>query len=619
MAGSLPSKSTGPARAGPPDGAQPPLPASCRRRRGAPAQERAGRQRAAGRGAVRRGGRGLAGRGRRWPRRGERARRARGGRARREPARGQQPGARAEGAAPRSRRRRRRPEPGCRRQRRSSRARYAGGAVPGGKRAVGHVGRSAKFTQLPLMTKQSSTKQLVNEVQDLSSVTAAMSSHEAVIAHGSDMDVNPPSKLASREIREWTQNLTSSSHFETVVAVSIISNAVATGWNSDWVMRNLGSDRPMFFIVLDWVFLSVFMLELLFRMVAEWGHFFHYRAKMFKWNIFDTIIIALTFLNNAEILGVRFSVVRVFRVLRLVRLIRVVRLMDCFRELRMMVDGILNCGKVLLWAFLLLVLVTFTYAVVCLEFISEWLAQVEQDMRVSTAGSGLAEQETITFVKDNYQSLPYSVYTLFKAVSGGVNWSELVEPLADVDLILVCTFPFFIGVTVYCVLNIVTASFVEAAARSSKDEQANALEIISERKRWIKDITDIFKRHDADSCGFLDFEEFSSIMTDWRTQAAFTDMGIDLSFQQAKDLFKLFDWDGDGQIDINEFAQGVHHLRGPARSLDVFRQFMKLSRTMEKIERSVQNLAGPQIGPRSQKSARLHRLMSSESSVMRCA
>jgi hypothetical protein len=247
----------------------------------------------------------------------------------------------------------------------------------------------------------------------------------------------------------------------------------------------------------------------------------------------------------------------------------------------MIVDGIMNCGKTLLWSFLLLLVVTFIYAVVCLEFIAAWLTQVEEEAMPSTEG-------TVTFLKENYPSLIYSIYTLFKAVSGGVNWGELSDPFTDVSIVLALTFPLFITVTVFCVLNIVTAAFVEAAARKSKEEEANALEHIAERKKLIKVITDIFERHDADKGGTLDWEEFASIMTDWRTRTAFTDIGLDVSFQQAKVLFKLFDWDGNGRIDVNEFAQGIHHLRGPARSLDVLRHFMKLSKKIEKLTRAVQ-------------------------------
>ena len=76
-------------------------------------------------------------------------------------------------------------------------------------------------------------------------------------------------------------------------------------------------------------------------------------------------------------------------------------------------------------------------------------------------------------------------------------------------------------------------------------------------------------------------------MTDWKTRVAFEDMGLDISFEHAALLFKLFDWDGDGHIDVNEFAHGVYHLKGNARSLDVYRHFMELSRQVDHLQHKV--------------------------------
>jgi hypothetical protein len=229
-----------------------------------------------------------------------------------------------------------------------------------------------------------------------------------------------------------------------------------------------------------------------------------------------------------------------------------------------------------------LTVITYIYAVVCVQFSAEWLTFAEGQPTSSTEG-------TLKFLRDNFPSLGYSIYTLFKAVSGGVSWGELSDPMIEVSLIVVLTFPFFICVTVFCVLNIVTAAFVEAAARKTQEDEALALEHIAERRKWIKVIKDIFRRHDTDQGGSLDWQEFASIMTDWRTKTALENIGVDVSYEQAKILFRFFDWDGNGRIDINEFAQGVHHLKGNARSLDVFRQFHKLSRQVDKLAKAVRN------------------------------
>ncbi|CAK0801652.1 unnamed protein product, partial [Prorocentrum cordatum] len=55
---------------------------------------------------------------------------------------------------------------------------------------------------------------------------------------------------------------------------------------------------------------------------------------------------------------------------------------------------------------------------------------------------------------ENFPSLGYSIYTLFKAVTGGVSWGEVSDPLQDVSLVFLFSFPVYIVVTMFCVLNI---------------------------------------------------------------------------------------------------------------------------------------------------------------------
>jgi voltage-gated sodium channel len=198
---------------------------------------------------------------------------------------------------------------------------------------------------------------------------------------------------------------------------------------------------------------------------------------MFGWNVFDTMVVTLTLLNDTHVLPAHLSVVRVFRIMRLVYVVRVIRLMSEFKELRQMIDGIMKCGKTLLWASLVLTAITYVYAVVCLQFSSEWL---------STAEAANEPSQTAFFLQKNFPSLVYSIYTLFKAVTGGVSWGEVSDPLQNVSPVLIVTFPLFVIVTVLCVLNIVTAAFVDAAARKSEEDETAALEHLANIRQCIK-------------------------------------------------------------------------------------------------------------------------------------
>jgi len=318
-------------------------------------------------------------------------------------------------------------------------------------------------------------------------------------------------------------------------------------------------------------------------MFVQGRRFWYLRDRMFSWNMFDVSVIVLILLNELSLFDLRLSVVRVFRVLRLVCVVRVVRVMPWFEELRLMIDGIMKCGKTLLWSSIIMLFFTYVYAIVCVQLSADWSSMANDASEPTHA--------TILFLQENFPSLGYSIYTLFKAVTGGVSWGEVSDPLQDVSLVFLFSFPVYIVVTMFCVLNIITAAFVEAASRKSQDAEEAALRNITQRTIWIDAIKSIVAKFDHDNDNTLNWAEFSQIMNDWETRASLEDMGIDMTFQHASLLFKLFDWNQDGHIDVDEFAQGVHHLKGAARSLDMYRQFVELSRQISSPQRMVEQLS----------------------------
>jgi Ca2+-binding EF-hand superfamily protein len=250
----------------------------------------------------------------------------------------------------------------------------------------------------------------------------------------------------------------------------------------------------------------------------------------------------------------------------------------------MMVSGILNCGKTLLWSVLLLCIITYIQAAFSLQVMSEWLEKAEAELDDERT------LETVKFIDEHFTHLWWSMYTLLKVVAGGVNWGEIADPMQHISWLLLPAFTLYVVLCEFCVLNIITAAFVEAASRTAQEEDTSALEHLEEREAWIEQIKSLFRRHDSDNDGNLNEAEFRSIMADWRTQQSFRDIGLNFDFQHVGSLFKLFDFNNDKLIDINEFAQGVHQLKGNARSLDMFREFQQMGRKVERVARRTQKL-----------------------------
>jgi len=242
-----------------------------------------------------------------------------------------------------------------------------------------------------------------------------------------------------------------------------------------------------------------------------------------------------------------------------------------------MVSGILNCGKTLLWSIILLTLLSYIYGVFCLQLASDWLATFNGDRALDQA-----TQESVGTIRDNFPSMPWAIYTLFKAVVGGIDWGPLSDQLGNISSMLLISFLLYMFITVLCVLNVVTAAFVDASTRSSQDDDVVAWERMRARSRWIKEVRRLFARHDADGDGFLNLTECKTFVYDWRSQVYFSRMEFDLDYQDLEKTFRLFDVDCRGKIDVNDFARWVQCLRGSARSLDMFRQFSTLDRKMDR-------------------------------------
>lgn len=148
---------------------------------------------------------------------------------------------------------------------------------------------------------------------------------------------------------------------------------------------------------------------------------------------------------------------------------------------------------------------------------------------------------------------------------------------------LCVAFPIYVAVTVFCVLNIITATFVEAAQRQAGDEETRALDLIRDRKNWIKDIRELYLSQVEDEDEKIGKQQFREIFRDPRTENFLLSLGLDVNFVDVDQMFALFDLDEDGSITVDEFGRGVHYLKGYARSLDIFRLLRMVKRTDKTI------------------------------------
>jgi voltage-gated sodium channel len=138
--------------------------------------------------------------------------------------------------------------------------------------------------------------------------------------------------------------------FDGVILVVIVANAVVLGLQT---YPEIAADYGDTLNLLNDVFLGIFVVELLLRIVSYWPQ----PIRFFRdgWNMFDFFVITAAFVP-----GIRESTT----LLRLVRLLRVVRIFRVLPDLRILVTGVVRSLPPLFSMTLLVTVILFMYGMV---------------------------------------------------------------------------------------------------------------------------------------------------------------------------------------------------------------------------------------------------------------
>lgn len=351
--------------------------------------------------------------------------------------------------------------------------------------------------------------------------------------------------------------------FEPIIVTVILANSVVIGVQADWSVKNPTDQVPTTFEIFDNCFFICFLIEIVLRLLAHGWHFFSRENKGVAWNVFDATVLATAALD--KILQPLASApgtlaMRLLRLLRIARVLRVIRMFRFFQDLRVLLAGIMASMKSLVWALTLSLMLAFMVGVCIMDFVSIELA--DNTLRPETEAS----------LNELYGSMFKTLFAMYQAVTNGVDWGTMVDPLWEISWTLPILFSVYIAVAVLCVLNIITGLFVENAKRlSQQDETQFIMETVASRKIWLEEVKQLFARVADPDTGSLNAEDFAESVSDVRVQVYFKKLGIDVEPENAQGLFELLDFQGDGFVDLDEFALGIQMLHGSARSIDMAR------------------------------------------------
>lgn len=369
---------------------------------------------------------------------------------------------------------------------------------------------------------------------------------------------------------------------QVVCAVIIMTNAVFIGIQTDISTRNAAIDPglpdPAWFEPFNTAFVALFVTEVLMRMLAKRTRFFF--GYEWQWNLFDVVSVVLTLLEETEHLTSTewdLTYTRLLRGFRMVRMLRVIRVLRFFRELRLMVCSILQSLVSLSWALVLLFSIMYLFSICFMHGVDHYLRRVAVGSSPDKVREQLAEW---------YGSVPTTMYTLLLAISGGVDWLNVEEPLGEISYLYKVLFAFYVLFVIIGVLNVLTSVFVQRAKElvSLDRDLVVQCQLVS-NETFVAEMKSIFEEVDVDQTGTITWDKFREYIQNEHVQAYFATHQLDTS--DARELFNLLDEDGKAEVKIEDFIMGCMKLRGQAKSSDVATLMRESKRTGRKTMRAM--------------------------------
>ncbi|KAF4726642.1 hypothetical protein FOZ63_000776, partial [Perkinsus olseni] len=293
--------------------------------------------------------------------------------------------------------------------------------------------------------------------------------------------------------RAW--ELANSLRFDVAMGILIILNCLAIAWQSAYYPKEPAGAVDDLFFVVEQAFTLIFFLEWLLRLLANTWIWLLYPVNMIDTLIVLSGICVSWILTPLNLESDWIRQLQVLRAIRLVRIARAVRLIPEFREMWMMVRGLLESSLTLFWTYVVIAAVCFVFGMACTLFIGRW-----------DGNEGNSEVQSL------FGDVPLSMFTLLQIMTLD-SWTAVVRPLMARQPMIEWLFLGFISIAYFVLMNLITAVIVENAFSIAKeDDEQLAIEAERKKIKEVADLGDLFADLDTDGSGELSREEFEEAL-----------------------------------------------------------------------------------------------------------
>jgi len=377
--------------------------------------------------------------------------------------------------------------------------------------------------------------------------------------------VDGGSAFGCSPIRRKLVQVVSHPYFDAFSGALIVLNSIFMGVKTQVLLSEAqhgDADSKGGFKAIEYFFTFVFLVEWVIRLGAFQRLFFSTKER--GWHAFDTLLIlagmieiVMGAVSGGEPPGGETLILRVLRIVRLMRLLRIMRFVGAFRELRLLVSGLLGSTRALLWSLVLLSLVLYIFGIFFGQGVLTFI----------TSGDDIPEQVRADLLM-YFGSIEATMVTMFAVISGGTDWLNVMEKLAEINSFYTLAFIVYIMVTYHGLLHVIVGIFVDSTMTASRNDRDLVIaDELSRKDSYMAQMSEVLKETDTDGSGTISWEEFEGQLQDERVKAYFAALELDMA--EAQGLFELLDTEETDEVPIDEFVLGCFRLKGGAKGIDL--------------------------------------------------
>jgi hypothetical protein len=368
-------------------------------------------------------------------------------------------------------------------------------------------------------------------------------------------------------VRTYIRPVIESMAFRSVVTSVIVANSIFIYFFTDELIRYESgqvNDWWLGYQLFEDFFLVFYCWELVLRVWVYRSYFFCGDQK--DWNLFDLgLVVSGVVTRIFEAASADPAFLRVIRLLKIVKIFRSFRLLRQLDALRILLNCLLGTFWELIWSMIMMMVVFFMFSTVLVQLVSRQLH--------------LADDEGFRRILDSFGSEAKAIMSLYKATTGGDDWSQYYDLLASVSNACGVVFLCLICFTQVALLNIVTGLFIDKAMDHAKpDVKGRALIRAKDNLELLDALETLAERinsdygFDGDNRDSITVHKFcKSVNEEMELRNMLQVLGLDLSDTEAffELLLETQGYPRGQSISVDDFVSGCLTLKGEASARSI--------------------------------------------------